>query len=53
MSEKGKRFRKIVKGNTIKEDVYQLNCFFDGEFKIEEKSGEQEKKESAEKTKKA
>ena len=36
-AEKGQRFRKLVRGNTITEEVYQLNCFFDGELKVEEK----------------
>ena len=44
-AEKGQRFRKLVRGNTITEEVYQLNCFFDGELKVEEKPAE----ESAEK----
>jgi small subunit ribosomal protein S6e len=44
-AEKGQRIRKLVRGNTITEEVYQLNCFFDGELKIEEKPAE----ESAEK----
>ncbi|TRZ80551.1 MAG: 30S ribosomal protein S6e [Nitrosopumilales archaeon] len=50
-AEKGQRVRKLVRGNTITEEVYQLNCFFDGELKIEEKSAEGQEKESAEKTK--
>ena len=53
-AEKGQRVRKLVRGNTITEDVYQLNCFFDGELKIEQKSpSEQEQKENTEKSKKA
>jgi small subunit ribosomal protein S6e len=44
-AEKGQRIRKLVRGNTITEEVYQLNCFFDGELKVEEKPAE----ESAEK----
>ncbi len=53
-AEKGQRVRKLVRGNTITEEVYQINCFYDGELKVEEKpSGEQEKKETAEKSKKA
>ena len=34
---KGQRIRKLVRGNTVTEEVYQLNCFFDGELKVEEK----------------
>ena len=44
-AEKGQRFRKLVRGNTITEEVYQLNCFYDGELKVEEKPAD----ESAEK----
>lgn len=44
-AEKGQRFRKLVRGNTITEEVYQLNCFYDGELKVEEKAAD----ESAEK----
>jgi small subunit ribosomal protein S6e len=50
-AEKGQRVRKLVRGNTITEEVYQLNCFFDGELKVEEKPTESQEKESAEKTK--
>ncbi len=34
-AEKGQRVRKLVRGNTISEEIYQLNCKFDGEIKIE------------------
>ncbi|MDE1727942.1 S6e family ribosomal protein [Candidatus Nitrosotalea okcheonensis] len=44
-AENGQRIRKLVRGNTVTEEVYQLNCSFDGELKIEEKPAE----ESAEK----
>jgi small subunit ribosomal protein S6e len=53
-AEKGQRFRKLVKGNTITEDVYQINCLFEGELKLQEKpNGEQEKNETTDKNKKA
>ena len=39
-AEKGQRVRKLVRGNIITEEVYQLNCFFDGELKVEEKPTE-------------
>ncbi|HEX5358505.1 MAG TPA: S6e family ribosomal protein [Candidatus Nitrosotalea sp.] len=48
-AENGQRIRKLVRGNTITEEVYQLNCSFDGELKVEEKSAEGQEKESAEK----
>src|SRR3989337_66553 len=34
-AEKGERVRKLVRGNTISEEIYQINCRFDGEIKIE------------------
>lgn len=54
-AEKGQRIRKLIRGNTITEEVYQINCLFDGELKIEEKASAevQEKKEDSEKKKKA
>lgn len=54
-AEKGQRIRKLIRGNTITEEVYQINCLFDGELKIEEKASAevQEKKEDTEKKKKA
>jgi len=48
-AENGQRIRKLVRGNTITEEVYQLNCSFDGELKVEEKVAEGQEKESAEK----
>lgn len=33
--EKGQRIRKLVRGNIISEEIYQINCRFDGELKIE------------------
>ena len=48
-AENGQRIRKLVRGNTITEEVYQLNCVFDGELKVEEKAAEGQEKESAEK----
>ena len=32
---KGERIRKLVRGTTISEEIYQINCKFDGEIKIE------------------
>ena len=39
-AEKGQRMRKLVRGNTISEEIYQINCKFDGELKIEKESKE-------------
>lgn len=54
-AEIGQRVRKLIRGSTITEEVYQINCFLDGELKIEEKPKDEhtEKKESTEKPKKA
>jgi len=34
--EKGQRRRRLIRGNTISEEIYQINCSYDGELKIEE-----------------
>ncbi|MDE1725769.1 MAG: 30S ribosomal protein S6e [Thaumarchaeota archaeon] len=53
-AEDGLRVRKLIRGNTITEEVYQINCFLDGELKIEEKpKDEQADKKETEKPKKA
>lgn len=67
-AEKGERVRKLTRGNTISEEIYQINCKFDGiipeekpaEEKIEptteEKTDspkEDKKKEKADSSKKA
>ena len=31
----GDRARKLIRGNTISEEIYQINCKFDGELPIE------------------
>jgi len=48
--EFGQRVRKLMRGNTISEEIYQVNCKFDGEIPIEAPSEEtsensEEKKE--------
>src|SRR2546427_13149651 len=54
-AEKGQRFRKLIRGNTITEDVYQINCSLDSELKIDEvaPAPTEEKKEKTDKPKKA
>ena len=54
-AEKGQRFRKLIRGNTITEEAYQINCSLDGELKIDEAAPAitEEKKETADKPKKA
>ena len=34
-TEHGVRVRKLIRGNTISEEVYQINCKFDGELPVE------------------
>ena len=45
---KGERIRKLVRGTTISEEIYQINCRYDGEIKIE-KAEEETKDDSAKK----
>ena len=54
-AEKGQRFRKLIRGNTITEEAYQINCSLDGELKIDEAApaSTEEKKETADKPNKA
>ena len=33
--ETGDRIRKLIRGNTISEEIYQINCKFDGELPVE------------------
>ena len=33
--ETGQRKRKLMRGNTVSEEIYQVNCKFDGELPIE------------------
>jgi len=46
-AEKGQRLRKLIRGNTITEEIYQINCKYDGELQVEPKAEEppKEKKE--------
>ena len=50
-TEKGLRKRKLVRGNTISDEIYQLNCKFDGELKAEEPKVEAEEEKPKEKAK--
>ena len=34
-TEKGLRKRKLLRGNTISEEIFQINCRFDGELPVE------------------
>jgi small subunit ribosomal protein S6e len=53
-AEKGQRFRKIIRGNIITEEVYQINCVLDSELKMDEaaQAAHQEKQEKTESPKK-
>ncbi len=46
-AEKGQRVRKLIRGTTISEEIYQINCRYDGEIKIEK--AEEAKDDSAKK----
>ena len=34
-AETGQRVRKLMRGNTVSEEIYQVNCKFDGEIPVE------------------
>ena len=44
-AEAGQRKRKLMRGNTVSEEIYQVNCKFDGELPVEAPA-----EEAAEKT---
>ena len=48
-AEKGLRKRKLIRGNTISEEIYQVNCKYDGELQVEEPKKEAPKKEAPKK----
>jgi len=48
-AEKGLRKRKLIRGNTISEEIYQINCKYDGELQVEEPKKEAPKKEAPKK----
>ena len=35
-AEKGERVRKLIRGNQISEEIYQINCRYDGIIPVEE-----------------
>ena len=41
-AEKGERVRKLIRGNQISEEIYQINCKFDGEIPVEEAPKDEE-----------
>jgi len=50
-TEKGLRKRKLLRGNTISEEIYQLNSKYDGEIKVEEPKKEEKAEAPKEKPK--
>ena len=44
-AENGQRVRKLMRGNTISEEIYQVNCKFDGELPVEAPAEEANKTE--------
>ncbi|QUC64499.1 30S ribosomal protein S6e [Nitrosopumilus sp. K4] len=34
-AEIGQRVRKLMRGNTVSEEIYQINCKYDGELPVE------------------
>ena len=47
-TEKGLRKRKLLRGDTISEEIYQINTKFDGEIKIEKPKEEAPKEKPKE-----
>jgi len=43
-TKKGMRKRKLLRGNTISEEIYQINSKYDGEIKVEEPKKERRQK---------
>ena len=52
-AEKGQRFRKLIRGNIITEEIYQINGVLDGELKIDEAVKAPSEEKPIEKPKKA
>ena len=49
-AEKGQRVRKLMRGNTVSEEIYQINCKFNGELPVETPAENSSEKSSEEKT---
>ena len=47
-AEYGQRVRKLMRGNIISEEIYQINCKFDGELLVEEAPTKTESSEEKE-----
>lgn len=48
-AEKGQRVRKLMRGNTVSEEIYQINCKFDGELPVEETTAKDAEEKSEDK----
>lgn len=48
-AETGQRVRKLMRGNTISEEIYQINCRFDGELPVEAPAEAAESEETKDK----
>ena len=48
-AETGQRIRKLMRGNTVSEEIYQINCRFDGELPVEEAPAEEAAENTEEK----
>jgi len=49
-AEKGQRVRKLTRGNTISEEIYQINCRFEGIIPAEKPAEEKTESPAEEKT---
>ena len=47
-AETGQRVRKLMRGNTVSEEIYQVNCKFDGELPVETPPAEDASEENSE-----
>ena len=45
VAEAGQRVRKLMRGNTISEEIYQVNCRFDGQLPAQAPEPSEDKKE--------
>ena len=50
-AEAGQRKRKLMRGNTVSEEIYQVNCKFDGELPVESAPAEEAAEEKTEEKK--
>ena len=50
-AEKGERVRKLIRGNQISEEIYQINCKLDGIIPVEEAPKEEAEEEKSEEKK--